>query len=93
MNDPVNMAPAPPPPPAPYPALSPDAPPPPPATTRYCITAAVTVKLTVVVIAKLVASLTPNTTLAAAYGRITVPETTPVLEFKVNPVGNVPEAM
>jgi hypothetical protein len=41
----------------------------------------------------LVASLTPNTTLDEEYTADGVPETTPVLEFKVNPVGNVPEAM
>jgi hypothetical protein len=55
--------------------------------------AAVTVKLTVLVVAatSLPASRTENTTLADGYAALGVPLTRPVLGLIVMPVGRVPE--
>jgi hypothetical protein len=52
-----------------------------------------TVKLTVLVVVatSLVASRTENTTLAAPCTTVGVPDTRPVLELILMPVGNVPE--
>jgi hypothetical protein len=53
----------------------------------------VTVKATVEVVSAMTSSesFTLNTTLANEYATLGVPLTTPVLEFIVMPVGNVPE--